>query len=449
MSNIYVDKLNEAITVLGGEPVTEPAGNVYVAKLDEVIASLTAFGEQFEPVLGYTPMPIFNRSDIFNNAGNLHTTNTDFNSLPATYGSHFVGRGYGNTTVAHGPGIPGAAQYYGFTIGLGTEYDTTSEACQIYWPRSSFGVNGLSNFYDSTADLTGNGGNPYISIRFKEGTAGNSWSAWRKIYAGYADSAGYASSIAVNDNWPNPQSADIVPPNWAYHRVRFDLATGGTSSVPSAWAGVMTYVPYDGTYASTGGASYQLSFGNSEYYGAGLPILNVRSGIDSYWNTWHTLLHSGNYSSYAAPVAHTHSQYVTSTGNVSYASIAASLRSGESWPYRDSTPFPNWSDHRVRFDIASGQTAGVLSWLAGIMTYVPYDGTSASTGDASYQLAFGGTVSNGYGEPMLNIRKGIDTTWNAWREILHSSGYITSAPPATGYISVVVGGVTYKLLAST
>ena len=57
---------------------------------------------------------------------------------------------------------------------------------------------------------------------------------------------------------------------------------------------------------------------------------------------------------------------------------------------------------------------------AGVLTYAPWDGTTASTGDASYQLAFGSTATNGSGYPQLNIRKGIDSTWNAWYNIFHS-----------------------------
>ena len=165
MSNIYVDKLNEAITVLGGEPVTEPAGNVYVAKLDEIIANLTSI------YLGYTPMPTFDLSDIFNNAGNPHIQNTDFNELPDTYAAHYVGQGYGTTTVANGPPIPGATQFYGFTIGQGTPHRPSSYSSQLYWPRSSVG------------------GNPYLSMRFREN---GTWTEWRRIYAGYADSAPWA-----------------------------------------------------------------------------------------------------------------------------------------------------------------------------------------------------------------------------------------------------------------
>ena len=52
------------------------------------------------------------------------------------------------------------------------------------------------------------------------------------------------------------------------------------------------------------------------------------------------------------------------------------------------------------------------------MTFSPWDGTTNSTGDSSYQLAFyNQTGINGSGIPGLKIRKGIDTTWNSWYKI--------------------------------
>lgn len=44
MSNIYNDKLTEAIGALGGTPDPEPAGNIYVARLDELISAAGAIG---------------------------------------------------------------------------------------------------------------------------------------------------------------------------------------------------------------------------------------------------------------------------------------------------------------------------------------------------------------------------------------------------------------------
>jgi hypothetical protein len=46
MSNIYGDKLNGIITALGTSPEEEPAGNIYVAKLDEIKAAIDAGGAQ-------------------------------------------------------------------------------------------------------------------------------------------------------------------------------------------------------------------------------------------------------------------------------------------------------------------------------------------------------------------------------------------------------------------
>lgn len=44
MSNIYNDRLQSAITALGATPDPEPAGNIYVARLDQVVAAIEAGG---------------------------------------------------------------------------------------------------------------------------------------------------------------------------------------------------------------------------------------------------------------------------------------------------------------------------------------------------------------------------------------------------------------------
>jgi hypothetical protein len=78
---------------------------------------------------------------------------------------------------------------------------------------------------------------------------------------------------------------------------------------------------------------------------------------------------------------------------------------------------PTTTPQAVRFDFANASTTGTSGNYAGVMTYAPWTGTTASTGDASYQLAFGSTATNGTGYPWLNIRKGIDSTWNSWYSI--------------------------------
>lgn len=78
------------------------------------------------------------------------------------------------------------------------------------------------------------------------------------------------------------------------------------------------------------------------------------------------------------------------------------------------TYYPNASARSFRFAFVTAGSVGSGGSYAGLMQFNPWDGTTASTGDASYQLAFGGTAANGSGYPWLQIRKGIDTTWNTF-----------------------------------
>lgn len=69
--------------------------------------------------------------------------------------------------------------------------------------------------------------------------------------------------------------------------VASSVGTGGN------YAGVITFAPWDGTY-STGDASYQLVFGSAAANASGIPILRIRNGIDTTWNGFYDILHSGN-----------------------------------------------------------------------------------------------------------------------------------------------------------
>jgi hypothetical protein len=104
-------------------------------------------------------------AQFFNNMGQTHGTYTNFNSY-GDWGFRYM---QGST---NGPGT-GASQYYGMTIGLGSEY--SNYGCQLYWNR------------------TATGGNPYMSVRYLEA---GSWGSWSKIYAGYAD--GITGNLSIS-----------------------------------------------------------------------------------------------------------------------------------------------------------------------------------------------------------------------------------------------------------
>ena len=100
---------------------------------------------------------------------------------------------------------------------------------------------------------------------------------------------------------------------------------------------------------------------------------------------------------------------------------------------RATMPTPNSRAQQVQFDFANGTVVGgTVGNFAGIMTWAPYDGNTASTGDASYQIGVTSTAANGGGFARMVLRKGIDSTWNSWQELLSSSNYNSYSPTLTG-----------------
>jgi hypothetical protein len=84
---------------------------------------------------------------------------------------------------------------------------------------------------------------------------------------------------------------------------------------------------------------------------------------------------------------------------------------------------------------AEFKNSGLYSFtgnFTGLVTIAPWLGTTASTGDPSYQLAFTPSAANSTTNPTLRLRAGIDTTWGAWNVLLHSNNYSSYALPLTG-----------------
>jgi hypothetical protein len=99
------------------------------------------------------------------------------------------------------------------------------------------------------------------------------------------------------------------------------------------------------------------------------------------------------------------------------------------------TKLPSTSPLAVRFDFATAASCGTGGGFAGVMTYAPLTGTTATGGDASYQLAFGSTAVNGGGIPMLRIRKGIEATWNSWYTLVHEGNISSFTAPAPAIVT--------------
>jgi hypothetical protein len=132
------------------------------------------------------------------------------------------------------------------------------------------------------------------------------------------------------------------------------------------------------------------------------------------WDT-ETVITAGNIGSQSV-------NYATSAGSAGSAGSAniSTLVSSPDGDRNPNTKLPTTTPQAVRFDFSSASSVGANGNYAGVMTYAPWTGTTVSTGDSSYQLAFvNETGINGTGLPGLRLRKGIDSTWGSWYSLIH------------------------------
>jgi len=225
---------------------------------------------------------------LFDNMGQPHSTQTDFNAI-TDFGTRYV---QGST---NGPGT-GSSQFYGFSLGLGSEYTYSQYALQLAIPR-----------YVST--------DKYLSIRTREA---GTWQAWSKISAGYADTAGDADTLdTINSlSFLRSDAADT-----AAGKITFStpLARGGHS------VGF-----FEGSYNNIGANSAKsnpiYTIGSS--YNPGDATIGNMYGIGySHDNFWYDILGEGESDAGWG-------FYVAADGNVR-ATISGS--NGDIWSARDVT----------------------------------------------------------------------------------------------------------------
>ena len=269
-----------------------------------------------------------------------------------------------------------------------------STATTMEFNGSALTINGStavtsSNYNSYAPTLTGTGatGTWAINITGSAGSAGSASSATVAARLQYAD-----GPRDLSDRLPNTFTRTVV----------FDFVGAGTGNGSGNYAGVMTFSPWIGTTASTGDSSYQLSFANTTGVNAsGQPKLSIRNGIDSTWNAWYVLLHSGNVGSYALPLSGgTVAGPVTITGN----------------------------DNQLIIDATSGATAGIFLRHGNVNRWEIYNSSTSSFGLYNYttgQSEF--TIANATG--VANFRNTPTAGSNA---ILHAGNYDSYALPLSG-----------------
>jgi hypothetical protein len=189
---------------------------------------------------------------------------------------------------------------------------------------------------------------------------------------------------------------------------------------------------------------------------AGIAFGNGASGVVAWMGPDGDLWKGGGDNSGTQYVYNSGTWGISITGNANTATSAGSATSASTAGFSDEAKWisypdgprdlsdrsPNWNNRSVAWDFVGAGTANGSGNYGGVMTFVPWDGTSASTGDSSYQLAFANTTGvNASGQPKLSIRNGINSAWNAWYTLIHS-GNIGSQSVASADNSTNLGGLS-------
>jgi collagen type VII alpha len=152
---------------------------------------------------------------FFNNMGQTHGFRTSFDASSPSYdfGFRYV-QGTGN-----GPGTGGGApgQFYSLYIGLGSEY-----------PATGGGSYGMYLAIDRNSDA------PYLSVRYNEN---NTLSTWRKIRAGYADSAGTATDSSKLPLAGGTITGTLSMATTGTNYIRMGVFPNSTTNTGEAWIG--------------------------------------------------------------------------------------------------------------------------------------------------------------------------------------------------------------------
>jgi hypothetical protein len=391
---------------------------------------------------------------------------------------YFARQNYDSATWGTGRALLHSGNYAGYSTFTGavTSGGNTGFRNDVYYAGAR---NPIWSFGNSTS----------YGISYFQGTAGISSADVIGIHPnGTATATGAAFAVSPSNSYVNNNIVLHAGNYNSYLNNTFIRAIGGAST-SNDWNSLGNTYPntveqintsnFSSTANGPTAASYQYgvllnlsaqSSAQAQIYvsHAGNDLM-FRGGWDgASWQTWNKALTNQNYNSYSPTLTGGNASgtwginITGSAGSVSGGSVSASsiYNSGFWYTFNDTTRnagattwYPNVVTRGVAWYFADASSTGTGGNYAGVMQFHPWTGTTASTGDASYQLAFGSTAANSGGTPQLRIRKGIDTTWNSWYDLLTSANYTNYAAPVTHYHDRIYNGASgssnYLLLSSS
>jgi hypothetical protein len=381
--------------------------------------SWTHSGTIVTPTGNSIDLPVYQILD--SNNYNIYAPTLTGTGASGTWGINITGNAATATTAGNvnngtltmnvsGTGLSGSATFTANQAGNST-FTVTSNATDLNTASTIVARNASGNFAAGTitASLSGNATSATTATNLAGGSAGT---------VPYQSAAGTTAMLAAGTAGQYLQSNGAAAPSWA------TLPTIGNGTLSMGVSG--------------NGLSGSATFTANQSGGATFTVTSNATAA----NTANTIAYRDANGGFAIGYVNNNTWYNYNDNDRNAGSA---------------TYYPNASTRAVRYFFANSSSTGTGGNYAGVLQFNPWDGTTASTGDASYQLAFGSTAANGGGIPQLNIRKGIDTTWNSWYTILHSGNYNNYSPTlsgagangtwainVTGYSAYVSNAVTFN-----
>lgn len=396
-----------------------------------------------------------------------YTTNQSFEVHAGGYDYNNAGtQTWANNPYAYIIGNPGIDRRFNVRFGYNTstdkaiiyigELNTVWSYPQVWVTEIQVGFGGMNSSWLNAC-----------SVAFEASTFQNVSATISNAQVGYAVSTNTANAVVLRDGSGNFSAGAITAASLSATNViasnfsdstgsyNVNLGSGGNEGrglvagySGSAYGGIGYNVRHSSsvTYIAPGSdTSSYLSFTNAgfAFYGApaGTPGRTLTYSTLATLNSSGTFnavnvtvngnqsLHAANYNSYAPSLTGAGASGTWSI-NVTGSALRVVYNDG---PRDLSDRLPNSFARTVNFDFVNAGIVGGTGNYGGVMSFHPWTGTTASTGDSSYQLAFLNETSiNGAGLPGLRLRKGIDTTWGPWYSLLHAGNYNSYSPTLTG-----------------
>ena len=394
----------------------------------------------------------------WNNFGDGHGTRTSFDVSAPSYG--FGWRYIQGST--NGPGT-GGSQFYSLYVGLGNDYPSTG-----------------AGSYGMYLAIDRNQTNPYLSVRFNEN---NGLSSWRRINAGYADSAGAVAwdNVSSKPSTFSPSShthtignvtglqtaldgkqasgdysvsghthsiRDVTDlqttldgkqasGNYAAsshtHDDRYFFDYGFTTGYPGTEANAMpgnrsafTYsngAPLTGAIAHFGASGYGIQL-NGDYTGDSFSMRS-RNGDNATWRPWKRLLTDYNYNSYSPTLTGTGASGtwgISITGNANTATSATSAGSATTAGSVDGLTINN-SGAPINPD---NVTQNQIGYNTSVSLFGQSDGGLYSS---AYSSAWIHQIYGDFRTGQIAIRGKNSGTWQGWRIVVDDKNISSYAVP--------------------